>query len=121
MSDIFINYSSEARARVQPLARALEQNGWSVWWDRRILTGRSFDEVIEEELDTSTVVVVVWTPTSWSRDSNRGNHFAPNRVYQLVRRKGSDFELSMTAGDIAEPFSIAVSAYRYSPAFIRTS
>ncbi|MGE0642181.1 MAG: SUMF1/EgtB/PvdO family nonheme iron enzyme [Nitrospira sp.] len=64
MSDIFISYSSEDKSRVQALARALEQKGWSVWWDRRIPIGRSFDEVIEEALDASKAVVVVWTQTS---------------------------------------------------------
>ena len=34
MSDIFISYASEDRDRVKSLARALEQEGWSVWWDR---------------------------------------------------------------------------------------
>jgi Sulfatase-modifying factor enzyme 1/TIR domain len=64
MSDIFISYASEDRDRVQFLAQALERKGWSVWWDRRILIGRSFDEVIEEALDASRAVVVVWTQTS---------------------------------------------------------
>lgn len=64
MSDIFISYASEDREQVRPLARALEQKGWSVWWDRRIPVGRSYDEVIEEALDGSKSVVVVWTKTS---------------------------------------------------------
>ena len=51
MSDIFISYASEDRDRVQSLARALKRKGWSVWWDRRIPIGRSFDEVIQEALD----------------------------------------------------------------------
>ncbi|MFO0698435.1 MAG: SUMF1/EgtB/PvdO family nonheme iron enzyme [Nitrospira sp.] len=64
MSDIFISYASEDKSRVQALAQALERKGWSVWWDRRIPIGRSFDEVIEEALDGSKSVVVVWTTTS---------------------------------------------------------
>jgi hypothetical protein len=64
MSDIFISYASEDKGRVQALARALERKGWSVWWDRRIPIGRSFDEVIEEALDASKAVVVVWTQAS---------------------------------------------------------
>ena len=64
MSDIFISYASEDKPRVEVLARELERKGWSVWWDRRIPIGRSFDEVIEEALDASRAVVVVWTATS---------------------------------------------------------
>jgi hypothetical protein len=33
MSDIFISYAREDRPRVERLAAALEQCGWSVWWD----------------------------------------------------------------------------------------
>ena len=64
MSDIFISYASEDRERVAALAHALEQQGWKVWWDRKIRTGRSFDEVIEEALDAARTVLVVWTKTS---------------------------------------------------------
>jgi hypothetical protein len=64
MSDIFISYASEDRQRVAPLAMALGKQGWSVWWDRSINAGRSFDEVIEAELAAARIVVV-----AWSRDS----------------------------------------------------
>ncbi len=46
------------------MAGVLEQQGWSVWWDRAIPPGRSFDEVIEEELDSSKCVVVLWSTAS---------------------------------------------------------
>ncbi len=64
MSDIFISYASEDRNRVKFLAHALERKGWSVWWDRRIPTDKPFDEVVQEALNTSRSVVVVWTKTS---------------------------------------------------------
>jgi hypothetical protein len=64
MSDIFISYASEDKGRVQALARALERKGWSVWWDRRIPAGKSFDDVIHEALKAARSVVVVWTKTS---------------------------------------------------------
>ncbi|MBS0151154.1 MAG: SUMF1/EgtB/PvdO family nonheme iron enzyme [Nitrospira sp.] len=64
MSDIFISYASEDRSCAKSLAHALERKGWSIWWDRRIPIGRSYDEVIEEALDGSKAVVVVWTQTS---------------------------------------------------------
>ena len=73
MADIFISYASEDRACVKPLADALGQQGWSVWWDRTsIRTGKTFDEAIEEALTEARCVVVVWTSKSvnshWVRD-----------------------------------------------------
>ena len=64
MSDIFLSYASEDLPRVGPLIRALERHGWSVWWDRTILPGRTFDQVIEEALDAARCVVVVWSQHS---------------------------------------------------------
>ena len=64
MSDIFISYASEDRQRVAPLAMALSEQGWSVWWDRAINAGRSFDEVIEAELTAARIVLVAWSHDS---------------------------------------------------------
>jgi hypothetical protein len=64
VSDIFISYASEDRARVAPLAAALSGQGWSVWWDRSISAGRNFDEVIETELGAARVVIVAWSHES---------------------------------------------------------
>lgn len=61
MAHIFVSYASEDRPRVAPLVDALEAEGWSVWWDRAIPPGKSFDEVIEEAIDTTDCVIVVWT------------------------------------------------------------
>jgi hypothetical protein len=64
VSDIFISYASEDRARVAPLAAALSGQGWSIWWDRSISAGRNFDEVIETELGAARVVIVAWSRES---------------------------------------------------------
>ena len=64
MSDIFLSYASEDRERVRPLAEALDRQGWEVWWDRIIPAGKTFDEVIDEQLAAARSVVVVWTSIS---------------------------------------------------------
>jgi TIR domain-containing protein len=64
MSGIFISYASEDREKAEMLAHALEQKGWPVWWDRQIPFGKSFDEVIEENLARAGCVLVLWTKVS---------------------------------------------------------
>ena len=64
MSDVFISYAREDLERVRLLATALESRGWSVWWDRRIVAGQTFDQIIERELESAKCVVVVWSKDS---------------------------------------------------------
>ena len=64
MSDIFLSYKSEDKAKAQIIAEALGRNGYSVWWDQVIPIGRTFDEIIEKELDASKCVVVLWSGKS---------------------------------------------------------
>ena len=62
--DIFLSYAAEDRARAQPLVMALEGAGWSLWWDRELLASEAYDDKIEQELETSRCVVVLWSETS---------------------------------------------------------
>jgi formylglycine-generating enzyme required for sulfatase activity len=67
MSDIFLSYASEDREQVRVLVEALTQQGWSVFWDRNIPVGRTWQEVLEEELETAGCLVVVWSENSIKR------------------------------------------------------
>ena len=62
--DVFISYAKGDRSRAAQLASVLETKGWSVWWDRDILPGRTFDDVIEEALTGARSVVVLWSAES---------------------------------------------------------
>ncbi len=66
MADIFISYAREDVAVADALARVLEQHGWSVWWDRRVHVGQSFDREIEQAIDDARCVVVLWSRHSVS-------------------------------------------------------
>ena len=64
MTQIFVSYASEDRARVAPLVRVLEEHGWHVWWDRRLEAGGTYDADIERAVDDSTCILVVWSAHS---------------------------------------------------------
>jgi formylglycine-generating enzyme required for sulfatase activity len=68
MADIFLSYSSQDRDRVRPLVAAFEEQGWSVWWDRKIPPGKTWHQVIQESLDAAKCVVVVWSQHSVKSD-----------------------------------------------------
>ncbi len=68
MGDVFISYSSDDRPWVKRLAEALEGQGCSVWWDRRIPTGKNYYKVIEEALDAAGCVVVIWSTKAAESD-----------------------------------------------------
>jgi formylglycine-generating enzyme required for sulfatase activity len=75
MADVFISYAKEDRASAERLSRALERHGFSVWWDREILAGADFYNVISDELHAAACVVVIWskhsTASRWVRDEAR--------------------------------------------------
>jgi hypothetical protein len=68
MADIFVSYANEDRDRAKVVAVALEHSGWSVWWDREVAIGRTWDETIEEEIEKARSVVVLWSPRSVTSD-----------------------------------------------------
>ena len=68
VSDIFISYASEDRPSAEKIARALEAQGWTVWWDRVIPAGRRFPEVIQEEIERARCMVVLWSGISVKKD-----------------------------------------------------
>src|SRR5262245_12146308 len=64
MAEIFISYASENRETARELAQAIGARGWSVWWDREIPLGKSYDEVIEKALAEAKCAIVLWSEVS---------------------------------------------------------
>ena len=56
MANIFLSYSSADKSVVKNIASLLENQGWTVWWDRDIPVGKNFETVIENELDAANCV-----------------------------------------------------------------
>lgn len=64
MADIFLSYSREDRAAIEPLAEQIVAAGYSVWWDRQLTGGKRYLEETEAELNAAKVVLVAWSKTS---------------------------------------------------------
>lgn len=63
-TDVFLSYKAEDRARLVPLVAALEDEGFSVWWDAHIGGGTNWRQDIEEHLDAAKCVIVAWSKRS---------------------------------------------------------
>jgi len=72
MASLFLSYAREDIECIRPLAKALERDGHSVWWDRHISGGQEFAGAIEEALAAADVVVACWSESAvrspWVRD-----------------------------------------------------
>ncbi len=72
MASLFLSYAREDLERIRPLAKALERDGHSVWWDRHISGGQEFAGAIEDALAAAEVVVACWSERAvrspWVRD-----------------------------------------------------
>jgi hypothetical protein len=61
MADIFISYAKEDREQAAAVAKALENLGWQVFWDRSIPPGKTWDEVIEAAIEAARCMLVLWS------------------------------------------------------------
>lgn len=68
MADVFISYARTDRAIVETIASFIAEQGYSVWWDKRLVAGQRWDLTIERELRLARCVVVIWTPVSVDRE-----------------------------------------------------
>ena len=75
MADIFLSYQSADRERAKQVAKALEDVGWSVFWDRKIKPGETWPDYIKRKLDEAACVVTLWSSAAreskWVRRESR--------------------------------------------------
>src|SRR5689334_11006265 len=64
MADVFISYAREDAGWVEKLAKALEAAGYSVWWDRNLVSGARYLKETEAQLRAAKATIVVWSKTS---------------------------------------------------------
>jgi hypothetical protein len=96
MADIFLSYARKDLYAVRPLAAALEQQRWTVFWDRRLEPGGKWPQVLEAELERAGCVVVAWSEasvvSSWVRkeaaDGLQRDSLIPTRLSEVEPPSG---------------------------------
>lgn len=61
---VFFSYSRADQKHARPLIQALEEAGFSVWWDGLLGGGERFAHATADALDRAQAVVVLWSQTS---------------------------------------------------------
>ena len=82
MSDVFVSYKAEDRARVRPLVDALEADGLTVWWDAHLGGGDEWRESIQQNLADARCVIVAWSKRSVGPDGS----FVRDEATRALRR-----------------------------------
>ena len=100
MSDVFISYAGEDKPKAKLFAKALGQQGLSVWWDRDIPLGKSYGQVIAQALDSAKWVVVLWSKkavvSDWVKDEAEEGKRRRILVPTLIPRRDTSYRVRTT-------------------------
>ena len=97
MSDVFVSYKQEDRARAAKVVHALEAEGLTVWWDQHIEPGAHWRESIVQALSQAKCVLVLWTEISVQAQGrfvhDEASHADRRGVYLPARLDAVDLPL----------------------------
>jgi len=102
-ADVFVSYAREDLPRVKPLVGMLEAQGWSVFWDRQILPGQQWSNLLEEKLTAAKAVLVVWSRSSVQSEWVKAEAMA-------ARERGILVPVRIDATPIPLPFGLIQTA-----------
>lgn len=68
MRNLFVSYANQDKERVADIVAALENAGWSVWWDDRLSAGARLEQDIPTQLEKAAAILVIWSRHSLSSD-----------------------------------------------------
>lgn len=90
MTDVFISYKREERARCVAIYNALVDLKLSVWFDAHIEPGTDFDREIEREVRSAGAVLVLWSELAADSDWIRAEARTGRQNERLVAARLDD-------------------------------
>lgn len=104
--DVFLSYAREDLEWAARIAAALETADVSVFWDRKIPPGQSFEDYLQRQLEQCSAVVVLWSPHSvtskWVRLEASHGWDHDNLIPVVIRQADIPFRYrSVQASDLS--------------------
>jgi hypothetical protein len=65
---VFLSYAHQDIAAAQSISQRIGEERLSVFWDRQIPVGLTWDDIVEAALDDAKCVVVLWSPAARSSE-----------------------------------------------------
>ena len=63
MARVFVSYAKSERDLTHAVVALLEAAGHTVRWDTELVSGETYRDALDRELDAADAVVVIWTPS----------------------------------------------------------
>lgn len=95
MADIFLSYARPNAAEAAGIAEAFSARGYSVWFDADLPAHRAYAEVIEEQLEAASAVLVLWSKDSVASQWVRSEANRAREGGRLVQVRLDDTRLPM--------------------------
>ena len=95
MADVFLSYARASLDDATRIADCLQSAGYSVWYDQRLPAHRAYTDVIAEQLDAASSVLVLWSEQAVQSQWVRSEANRARQSGRLVQLRLDDARLPM--------------------------
>jgi tetratricopeptide (TPR) repeat protein len=95
MADIFLSYARPSLGDAMHIADCLRAAGYSVWYDESLPAHRAYADVIAEQLDAASAVLVLWSTEAAASQWVRSEANRARETGRLVQLRLDDARLPM--------------------------
>ena len=85
MAEVFLSYARADAAAAERVARELRNGGCSVWFDQELPAHRPYSDVIANELESASAVLVLWSKASIESEWVRSEANRARELHKLVQ------------------------------------
>ena len=95
LADVFLSYARASASDAERIAAGLRSSGFSVWFDTDLPAHRAYSDVIVEQLDAASAVVVLWSKDAAASQWVRSEANRARETERLVQVRLDDARLPM--------------------------